>query len=159
MGLSKSRIEGLRMASLVHDLGKIYVPVDILNKPGPLRDIERNLIKIHPEIAYEILKSFEFPWPLAQTILQHHERLNGTGYPMGLKSSDIIFEAKILAVADVIVAMATHRPYRPAVGVEAGLKEIINNRGTLYDPEVVDICIKLFRDRGYQLSDQWALHR
>ncbi|MCL6590607.1 MAG: substrate-binding domain-containing protein [Firmicutes bacterium] len=159
MGLSKNQIEGLRMASLVHDLGKIYVPVDILNKPGRLRDIEFNLIKIHPEIAYEILKSFEFPWPLAQTILQHHERLDGSGYPLGLKGPDIIFEAKILAVADVLEAMASHRPYRPAIGIEAGLREITNNRGILYEPEVVDTCLKLFGDRGYKLTDQSVLYR
>ncbi|HEX3045871.1 MAG TPA: HD domain-containing phosphohydrolase [Bacillota bacterium] len=159
MALPKEQIEGLRMASLVHDLGKIYVPVDILNKPGPLRDIEFNLIKIHPEIAYEILKSFEFPWPLAQTILQHHERINGTGYPKGLKSSDIIFEAKILAVADVIDAMASYRPYRSAIGIEGGLNEIQNNRGILYDPEVVDTCMRLFCEKGYKLSKQRGFDR
>ena len=152
MGLSKEQMEGLRMASIVHDLGKIYIPVDILNKPGRLKDVEFSLIKNHPEIAYEILKSFEFPWPIAQIILQHHERINGSGYPSGLKSEQINFIAKILAVADVIEAMASHRPYRPALGIEAALTEITENRGILYDPHIVDICLNLFRKKNYQLD-------
>jgi HD-GYP domain-containing protein (c-di-GMP phosphodiesterase class II)/DNA-binding LacI/PurR family transcriptional regulator len=154
MGLSKEQMEGLRMASIVHDLGKIYIPVDILNKPGRLKDVEFSLIKNHPEIAYEILKSFEFPWPIAQIILQHHERLNGSGYPSGLKNDQINFIAKILAVADVIEAMASHRPYRPALGIEAALNEITDNRGILYDPHIVDICLDLFKVKNYQLSEE-----
>lgn len=154
LGLPREKMEGLRMASIVHDLGKIYVPVDILNKPGRLRDVELNLIKIHPEIAFDILKSFDFPWPIAQIILQHHERLNGSGYPSGLLSDQIMFEAKILAVADVIEAMASHRPYRPALGINVALKEISDKRGILYEPEVVDVCLRLFQEKGYQLSEQ-----
>jgi DNA-binding LacI/PurR family transcriptional regulator len=154
LGLPQEQLEGLRMASIVHDLGKIYVPVDILNKPGRLRDVELNLIKIHPEIAYDILKSFDFPWPIAQIILQHHERLNGSGYPLGLRSDQIMFEAKIIAVADVIEAMASHRPYRPALGIDIALKEISDKRGILYDPEVVDVCLMLFQVKGYRLSEQ-----
>jgi HD-GYP domain-containing protein (c-di-GMP phosphodiesterase class II)/DNA-binding LacI/PurR family transcriptional regulator len=153
MGLPKDQLEGLRMASIVHDLGKIYIPVDILNKPGRLKDVEFSLIKNHPEIAYEILKSFEFPWPIAQIILQHHERLNGSGYPSGLKNDQINFIAKILAVADVIEAMASHRPYRPALGIEAALNEITGNRGILYDPHIVDICLTLFQVKNYQFSE------
>jgi HD-GYP domain-containing protein (c-di-GMP phosphodiesterase class II)/DNA-binding LacI/PurR family transcriptional regulator len=157
MGLSKEQMEGLRMASIVHDLGKIYIPVDILNKPGRLKDVEFSLIKNHPEIAYEILKSFEFPWPIAQIILQHHERLNGSGYPSGLKDEEINFIAKILAVADVIEAMASNRPYRPALGIEAALHEISANRGILYDPEIVDICLNLFNQKNYQLNEDGSL--
>lgn len=152
MELSKEQMEGLRMASIVHDLGKIYIPVDILNKPGRLKDVEFSLIKNHPEIAYEILKSFEFPWPIAQIILQHHERINGSGYPSGLKNDQINFIAKILAVADVIEAMASHRPYRPALGIEAALSEITDNRGILYDPHIVDICLNLFKKKNYRLD-------
>jgi DNA-binding LacI/PurR family transcriptional regulator len=154
LGLPQERLEGLRMASIVHDLGKIYIPVDILNRPGRLRDVELNLIKIHPEIAYDILKSFDFPWPIAQIILQHHERLNGSGYPSSLQSDQIMFEAKILAVADVIEAMASHRPYRPALGIDLALKEISDKQGILYDPDVVDACLQLFQVKGYQLSEQ-----
>lgn len=154
LALPQEILEGLRMASIVHDLGKIYIPVDILNRPGRLRSVEMNLIKIHPEIAYDILKSFDFPWPIAQIILQHHERLNGSGYPSGLKDDQIMFEAKILAVADVIEAMASHRPYRPALGIEIALKEISDKRGILYDPEVVDTCLRLFHVKGFQLSEQ-----
>jgi DNA-binding LacI/PurR family transcriptional regulator len=154
LGLPKEQLEGLRMAAIVHDLGKIYVPVDILNRPGRLRDVELNLIKIHPEIAYDILKSFDFPWPIAQIILQHHERLNGSGYPSGLQSDQIMFESKIMAVADVIEAMASHRPYRPALGINIALKEISDKRGILYDPNVVDVCLRLFQVKGYQLSEQ-----
>ena len=152
MELPKEEMEGLRMAATLHDLGKIYIPVDILNKPGRLKEVEFNLIKNHPEIAYEILKSFDFPWPIAQIILQHHERLDGSGYPHGLKNGEIHFIAKILAVADVIEAMASHRPYRPAPGIEAALEEITNNRGILYDANIVDICLRVFRVKNYQLN-------
>jgi HD-GYP domain-containing protein (c-di-GMP phosphodiesterase class II)/DNA-binding LacI/PurR family transcriptional regulator len=154
LALPKDTLEGLRMASIVHDLGKIYIPVDILNRPGRLRDVELNLIKIHPQIAYDILKSFEFPWPIAEIILQHHERLNGSGYPSGLRGDQILFEAKILAVADVIEAMASYRPYRPAMGIDKALQEISDKRGILYDPEVVDVCLRLFQVKGFQLQEQ-----
>ncbi|MBA7585929.1 hypothetical protein ES708_27922 [subsurface metagenome] len=147
MKLPKDKIEGIRIASLVHDVGKISVPAEILNKPIKLSDIEFNLIKDHSQTGHDILKSIEFPWPVAQITLQHHERLNGSGYPRGLKGADIIIEARIIGVADVVEAMSSHRPYRPALGIDAALEEISKNRGTFYDPEVVDACIKLFKEK------------
>ena len=143
MGLHSESIEGIRMAGIIHDLGKICVPAEILNKPGRLIPAEFDLIKEHPRVAYDILKNLEFPWPLAQIILQHHERLNGSGYPFGLKGEDIRLESRILAVADVVEAMMSHRPYRPALGLDLAIDEIINNKGVLYDPDVVDACVKI----------------
>ena len=143
---------GLRLAGLIHDIGKITVPVEILNKPGRISDTEFNIIKTHPQAGYNILKEIEFPWPVAQIILQHHERLDGSGYPRGIKNGGIMVEAKILAVADVMEAMASHRPYRPALGIEAALEEIEKNRGILYDPEVADICTSLFTEKGFTLE-------
>ena len=150
LNLPQNKIEGIRIASLVHDIGKISVPADILNKPTKLTDIEFSLIKDHPQIGHDILKSIEFPWPIAQIVLQHHERLNGSGYPNKLKGDEILLEAKIICVADVVEAMSSHRPYRPALGIDAALEEISKNKGILYDPEVVDICIKLVREKGFQ---------
>ncbi len=149
MGLSKDTIEGIRLASIVHDLGKIYVPAEILNKPGKLMPEEFNLIKVHSQVAYDILKTIDFPWPIAEIVYQHHERINGSGYPQGLSEGKIRMEARILGVADVVEAMASHRPYRPAVGVEEALKEIKKNKNVLYDPDVVDACIILFEKKGY----------
>ena len=149
LNLSQELIEGISMAGIIHDLGKIYVPSEILNKPGELKDIEFNLIKIHPEMAYDILKSIDFPWPIAAIILQHHEKLDGSGYPLGLKDSEIMKEAKILCVADIVEAMVSHRPYRPARGVDKAMEEITKNRGILYDPEVVDACLLLFKKKGF----------
>jgi HD-GYP domain-containing protein (c-di-GMP phosphodiesterase class II)/DNA-binding LacI/PurR family transcriptional regulator len=152
MKLSRDMIEGIRTAGIVHDLGKISVPAEILNKPGRLKEIEFNLIKSHPNVAYDILKTIDFPWPIALIVLQHHERLDGSGYPAGLHAKDIMMEAKVLCVADVVEAMASHRPYRPALGIEHALEEIIKNRGLLYDSEVVDNCLRLFRIKGYRFN-------
>lgn len=152
MKLSKNQVEAIHMAGLIHDLGKIYIPAEILNKPGDLREIEFNLIKDHPRLAYDILKHVEFPWPIADIILQHHERINGSGYPNGLKGDEILLEAKIIHVADVIEAMASHRPYRPILGIEAALEEITKYRGVYYDEEIVDICLVLFNEKGYTLK-------
>ena len=150
MALSAHQIDGIRMAGLIHDLGKICVPAEILSKPGQLTEIEHTLIKDHPQVGYEILKEIEFPWPVAQIVLQHHERIDGSGYPVGLSGDKIIIEAKTLAVADVVEAMASHRPYRPTLGREMALEEISKNRGSLYDPDVVDACIKLLTEKDFQ---------
>ncbi len=143
MGLSKEFIEGLNTAGLLHDIGKIAVPAEILSKPGKLYDYEFALIKPHPQIGYEILKDIEFPRPVALSVLQHHERMDGSGYPNGLHGDGIVLEAKILAVADVVEAMSTHRPYRPALGVEAALQEIKRRSGTAYDSLVVKASLKI----------------
>ena len=151
--LPEAHIKYLRIAALIHDIGKIYIPSDILSKPGKLRDIEWQLIKIHAQGSYDILKNIEFPWPIAQIAYQHHERLDGSGYPRGLDGDHILLEAKILAVADVVEAMSSHRPYRPALGIEKALEEISQNRGVLYDPNVVDACLKLFSENSFKLED------
>ncbi len=155
INLSEDRIKGLEMAALIHDLGKIHIPYEILNKPGRLSRIEFELIKSHPVVGYEILKSIDFPWPIADIVHQHHERINGAGYPEGLRCGDILLESRIVSVADVVESMASHRPYRPAVGIEAALDEIKLNRGVLYDPEIVDACILLFIDKGFTLDMRW----
>jgi PAS domain S-box-containing protein/putative nucleotidyltransferase with HDIG domain len=147
MKLPKDRIEGIRIASLVHDIGKISLPAEILNKPTKLSEIEFNLIKDHSQTGHDILKSIDFSYPIARIILQHHERLNGSGYPNNLKDDKILLEAKIIGVADVVEAMSSHRPYRPALGIDATLEEISKNKGILYDSEVVDACIKLFKEK------------
>jgi len=147
MKLPKDKIEGIRIASLVHDIGKISLPAEILNKPIKLSKIEYSLIKDHSQVGYDVLKSIEFPWPIARITLQHHERLNGSGYPQGLKGNKILLEAKIIGVADVVEAMSSHRPYRPALGIDKALEEISQNKGVLYDPEVVDACTKLFKEK------------
>ncbi|MFC2019810.1 HD-GYP domain-containing protein [Chloroflexota bacterium] len=146
MGLSEWQRMGIYIAGLLHDVGKIAVPAEILSKPGKISDYEFNIIKNHPHVGHEILKKIEFPWPVAQAILQHHERMNGTGYPEGLSGEDINLEAKILAVADVVEAMSSHRPYRPALGLDSALSEVSQKSGVLYDPEVVEACLRLFRD-------------
>ena len=133
MGLADHQIDGIRMAGIVHDLGKISIPAEILSKPTKLSDIEFALIKTHPQISYDILKDIDFPWPVARTVFQHHERINGSGYPLGLKGDEILLEARILAVADVVEAIASHRPYRPAFGIEAALDQISKKKGVLYD--------------------------
>ena len=150
MGLSKIQINGIRIAGSIHDLGKICVPADILSKPGRLTEHEFGIIKAHPEVGYDILKSIQFPWPVAQTILQHHERLDGSGYPAELKGNDIITEARIVAVSDVVEAMSSHRPYRPALGIDMALDEIEKGRGATYDPDAVDACINLFKTGHFQ---------
>ena len=189
MALSGHQIDGIRIAGLIHDLGKICVPAEILSeslrpkvgasreggfarylnlipshssptrsrgilrpsrKPGQLSEIEHTLIKDHPQVGYEILKEIEFPWPVAQIVLQHHERIDGSGYPVGLSGDDIMIEAKTLAVADVVEAMASHRPYRPTLGRDMALEEISQNKGVLYDPDVVDACMKLLQEKDFQ---------
>jgi PAS domain S-box-containing protein/putative nucleotidyltransferase with HDIG domain len=150
MNLSPDMIEGIRMAGVIHDIGKISVPAEILSKPGELRQKEFELIKDHPETGYDILKDVEFPWPIADIILQHHERMNGSGYPKGLTKDQILLEARIIALSDVVEAIASHRPYRPARGIDAALEEIEKNRGKLYDENVVDVCLILFNEKGYK---------
>jgi PAS domain S-box-containing protein len=152
MGLPLDTIEGIRMAGSIHDIGKISIPAEILSKPAKLTEIEFSLIKVHVQNGYEMLKDVESSWPLAEIVYQHHERMNGSGYPRSLKGDEIILEARIMAVADVVEAMASHRPYRAALGIEAALKEIENNNGILYDNAVVDACLKLFREKGYQFE-------
>ncbi len=152
MGLTEDQFDGLRMAGLIHDLGKINVPAEILSKPGRINEIEFSIIRDHPQICYDILKTIELPWPVAQIVLQHHERMDGSGYPHGLQGDEIMLEARILAVADVVEAMASDRPYRPALGIKHALEEITKNRGTLYDPVVVDTCIKLFTKKKFMFD-------
>jgi PAS domain S-box-containing protein len=153
MGLAPYKIEGIRMAGIIHDIGKLSIPVEILSKPSKLTNIEFSLIKEHSRRGYEMLKDVESPWPLAEIVYQHHERMNGSGYPRNLKGDEIIIESQILAVADVMEAMASHRPYRPALGIEAALEEIEKNKGILYDNVVADACLKLFREKRYQLGN------
>jgi HD-GYP domain-containing protein (c-di-GMP phosphodiesterase class II) len=149
MGLSENQTEVIRLAGGIHDLGKISVPADILSKPARLSEIEYSLMKIHPEAGYNILKDIDIPWPIALIVLQHHERLDGSGYPGGLKEGDIILEARIMAVADVVEAIASYRPYRPILGTDKALDEISKNRGVLYDPQVADACLTLFQKKGF----------
>ncbi|MBA7616139.1 hypothetical protein ES703_23433 [subsurface metagenome] len=149
MALSEEQIEGIRMAGLVHDVGKIMVPAEILNKPGPLTEIQYEMVKMHPRAAFDILKGIKFPWPVAEIVLQHHERMDGSGYPQGLSGDAIMVEARILAVANVVEAMISHRPYRAAYDIKEPLAEISKNKGILYDPVVVDACRKLFAERRF----------
>jgi len=152
MGLPQDQVDGVRMAGSIHDLGKIYVPSEILNKPGKIRATEFELVKSHPEVGYEILKTITFPWPVAEIELQHHERMDGSGYPKGLKGDEILLDARIVAVADVVESMSSHRPYRPALGIEKALEEIMAGRGRLYDERVVDACLSVFNEDGYTLQ-------
>jgi PAS domain S-box-containing protein/putative nucleotidyltransferase with HDIG domain len=154
MGLTEEQFDGLRIAGLVHDIGKINVPAEILNKSGRISDTEFNIIKTHPQAGYDLLKEIEFPWPVARIVLQHHERLDGSGYPQGLRGEEIMLEARILGVADVVEAMASRRPYRSALGIEAALHEITMNKGLLYDPDVTDVCARLFVDKGFALGQE-----
>ena len=152
MGLPQEKIDGIRMAGSIHDIGKLSIPAEILSKPTKLTNIEFSLIKEHSQNGYEMLKNVESPWPLAQIVYQHHERMDGSGYPRNLKGDEILMEARIMAVADVVEAMASHRPYRPGLGIDAALAEIEKNKGTLYDNTVADACLRLFREKGYQLK-------
>ena len=152
MGLPENQIEGVRMAALLHDIGKMYVPSEILTKPGQISDLETGLIETHAQVGYEILKTIEFSWPVAKTVLQHQERLNGSGYPAGLSGEEILLEARILAVADVVEAMSSHRPYRATLGTKKALNEISQNRGILYDPHAVDACLILFTDKKFEFE-------
>jgi HD-GYP domain-containing protein (c-di-GMP phosphodiesterase class II) len=152
MELSQDKIDGLRMAGSIHDIGKLSIPAEILSKPTKLTNIEFSLIKEHSLIGYEMMKNVESPWPLAQIVYQHHERMDGSGYPRKLKGDEIIMEARIMAVADVVEAMASHRPYRPGLGIDTALAEIEKNKGTFYDNAVADACLRLFREKEYQLT-------
>ncbi|MFQ5794929.1 MAG: HD domain-containing phosphohydrolase [Candidatus Bipolaricaulia bacterium] len=152
MSVSHEQIEGIRITGLIHDVGKISVPAAILNKPGQLSESEFDIIKAHPQIGYDILKAIEFPWPVAQIVLQHHERIDGSGYPSGLSDGEILLEAKILGVADVVEAMSSHRPYRPALGIDKALKEIAQKRDVRYDPKVVDACLRLFTQKEFEFA-------
>ena len=151
MGVSEAQIQGIRMAGVIHDIGKISVPGEILSKPGNISQNELGIIREHPQVGYNILKTVDFPWPIAQIVLQHHERMDGSGYPNGILGENILLEARILAVADVVEAMASHRPYRAALGINLALNEILKNRGSFYDPKVVDACLRLFNEKGYRL--------
>ena len=150
MGFPDHRIEGIRITGVIHDIGKVAMPSEILSKPGKLSSYEFGIIKTHPEIAHDIVRSLEFPWPVAQAIFQHHERMDGSGYPKGLRAKEIILEARIIAVADIVETMASHRPYRPALGTNKALDEISQNNGTLYDPIVVDACLELFTEKRFK---------
>jgi len=152
MGLHNIRGEGLTIAAFVHDIGKIHIPEDILSKPGKLTKPEYDMLKEHTRIGYDILKNIEFPWPVAKIVLQHHERMNGSGYPSGISGDQIMMEARILAVADVVEAMSSDRPYRRALSLEEAFAEINTNKGILYDPQVVDVCMKVFHNKGFSLN-------
>jgi putative nucleotidyltransferase with HDIG domain len=152
LGLSNERIEGMQVMGFLHDIGKIIVPAEILSKPSKLTDYEFRFIKEHSQAGYDILKGIEFPWPVASAVVQHHERLNGSGYPSGFAGDEIILEAKIIAVADVIESMASHRPYRAALGIGKALEEVTQNKGILYDPNVVDSSLMLFQKKGFSFE-------
>ncbi len=152
MGLGEDTIYGLRMASELHDLGKIAVPSEILTRPGQLNDLEYGIIRSHVQTGYDILKKIEFPWPLADIVMQHHERLDGSGYPNGLKSDEIMFEAKILAVADVFETISSHRPYRPSLGVNRAVEELLTSKGILYDEDAVTACISLMEEKRFEFE-------
>jgi putative nucleotidyltransferase with HDIG domain len=148
ISLPPDRVEAIRISAALHDIGKISVPSEILTKPSRLTDLERELVKTHSQNAYDILKAIDFPYTIADIILQHHERMDGSGYPQGLKGEEILLEARIVAVADVLEAMSAHRPYRPALGIEAAMEEITRHRGLLYDENVVDACLEIYRENG-----------
>lgn len=152
VGLPREQVEGIRVAGALHDIGKLHVPAEILNKPGRLNETEFYFIRNHPQIGYDILKDIEFDWPVAKATLQHHERLDGSGYPLGISEKKIILEAKILAVADVVEAMLSHRTYRPAHSLDKVMEEITQNKDILYDSKVVDACLKLFTEKGFKLT-------
>ena len=150
MKLPQDKIEGIRIASLVHDIGKVNLPTEIVSKPSKLVEVEFNLIKNHPRVGYNILKKVDFPWPIAEIVLQHQEKIDGSGYPRGLKGDEICIEAKILGVANVVEAMSSYKSYRPALSIDEALAEIVKNKNILFDPEVVDTCIKLFKEKGFK---------
>ncbi|MEE9585084.1 MAG: HD-GYP domain-containing protein [Candidatus Brocadiales bacterium] len=155
MGLSEEQIDGVCLAAIVHDIGKISVPAEILNKPGRITETELSLIKTYPKAGHDILKKIDFPWPVAKIVLQHMERMDGSGYPAGISGEDILPEARILGVADIVEAMMSERPYRSALGIEKTLEEIVQNSGVvkhLYDSNVVDACVRLFTERGFKFE-------
>ena len=151
LGFDAGRQEGLRVAGHLHDIGKILVPSEILSKPGKLSAPEYRLVQEHAQASHDVLKVVEFPWPVAQIALQHHERMDGSGYPQGLKGEAILLDARIMAVADVVEAMSSHRPYRPGLGIEKALAEIERGCATVYDAEAANACLRLFREKGFQL--------
>jgi len=150
MKLPQDKIEGIKIASLVHDIGKVNLPTEIISKPGKLIEEEFNLIKNYPKVGYDILKKVDFPWPIAEIVLQHQEKIDGSGYPRGLKGDEICIEAKILGVANVVEAMSSYKSYRPALSIDEALAEISKNKNILFDPKVVDICLKLFKEKGFK---------
>ncbi len=153
LGLPADLVDGIRLAAAVHDVGKVSLPAEILGKPGLLTRSELKMIRKHSEYGYEMLKEIDFPWPIAEIVLQHQERLDGSGYPAGLSGEEILFEARILGVADVVEAMDSARAYRPALGLEKALEEISGNRDVLYDPDAVDACLRLFNEKGFRFSE------
>ena len=150
MKLPQDKIEGIRIASLVHDIGKVNLPTEIISKPNKLIEVEFNLVKNYPKVGYDILKKVDFPWPIAEIVLQHQEKIDGSGYPRGLKGDEICIEAKILGVANVVVAMSSYKSYRPALSIDEALAEISNNKNILFDPEIVDTCNKLFKEKDFK---------
>lgn len=152
MNIDKEQLEGLKFAGIIHDIGKISVPSDILSKPGKISQMEFEVIKSHSQVGYDLLSTIKFPWPISTIVLQHHERMDGSGYPNGLKGDQILLEARILAVADVVEAMTSHRPYRAALGIEKALDEIQNHKGNHFDPEVVNACVKLFTENKFHFT-------
>lgn len=152
MGLSRHQIRGIRMAGFIHDIGKISIPAEILSKPGKLNEAEILLIRRHPKVGYEILKKIDFPWPVDLIVLQHHEKMDGSGYPQGLSGKETLMEAKILCVADVVETISSHRPYRPGLGLDKALEDITKNSGVLFDPHVVDACLTLFQNKNFQFE-------
>ena len=152
MKLPQDKIEGVRFASLVHDVGKINLSTEIVSKPSKLVEVEFNLIKNHPKIGYDILKKVDFPWPIAEIVFQHQEKIDGSGYPRGLKGDEILIEAKILGVANVVEATSSYKSYRPALSIDESLAEISKNKNILFDPEVVDTCLKLFKEKGFRFK-------
>ncbi|OGD38854.1 MAG: histidine kinase [Candidatus Aminicenantes bacterium RBG_19FT_COMBO_58_17] len=154
LGMSEFEVEGLRVAGDIHDIGKIYVPAEILSKPGQITAIEYGIIKTHPQVGYDILKTIKFPWPVAEIVLQHHERLDGSGYPLGLVAEHILKQARILTVSDIVEAMSSHRPYRPAQGIDKALAEVVQNKGRFYDTDAVDACVKLFQENRFHFTEE-----
>jgi len=152
MKLPQDKIEGTRIASLVHDIGKVNLPTEIVSKPSSLVEVEFNLVKNHPRIGYEILKKVDFPWPIAEIVFQHYEKIDGSGYPRGLKGDEILIEAKILGVANVVEAMSSYKSYRPSLSIDEALAEISKNKNILFDPEVVDVCLRLFKEKGFKFK-------
>jgi response regulator RpfG family c-di-GMP phosphodiesterase len=161
LGFDEDRLACLRLAALIHDLGKVYVPSEFLNRPGRLTEAEMGIIRTHPQVGHEIMRPLDFHWPISQIVLQHHERMDGSGYPQGLKGDEILLEARVIAVADVVEAMSSHRPYRPSRGLDEALAEIERNQGNVYDPGVVATCLNLFRTQGWDFArqEQWRIRQ
>lgn len=153
LGLDADQVDGIRMGASIHDIGKIYLPAELLSKPTKLSEIEYLLVQTHPQVGYDILKDIEFPWPVADIAHQHHECIDGSGYPQGLKGNEICLEARIVAVADAVEAISSHRPYRASLGIQVALDEIRKKRGQIYDADVVDVCLELFEKKAFTFQD------